>query len=324
MEEAQRLTNQKLRKRRFVGSGFVALQKAALGPASSLDGDAQLLLQNLLHQHGVEIDTEVANASNADKIFGSTVAPPGFLDKKAAETDSDDAEILKGAQSGEISLFLTILKTISDGGFTPVSTKELFKACCLAVRARDVPGSMDAKGKFERASLLERVLSKLILCVFASYLTSNSFLEMVMAALQFMSRDGEMSSEDMISLPLIRPSQELADLERRTFTKCGDWAMDDDFKEKVLRLEQIFTSSSSSWRWLKREFAAPRLAHKDEDSLFLKGVIPASAVAKKPTPQVSSRKRKANTMASSETDVVPSPGSPRTGGIDGTIGSSES
>lgn len=323
MEEAQRLTNQKLRKRRFVGSGFVALQKAALGPASSLDGDAQLLLQKLLHQHGVDIDTEVANASNADKIFGSTVAPPGFLDKKAAETDSDDAEILKGAQSGEISLFLTILKTISDGGFTPVSTKELFKACCLAVRARDVPGSMDAKGKLERASLLEKVLLKLISRVFLHPI-SLKFLEMVMAALQFMSRDCEMSSEDLISLPLIRPSQELADLERRTFTKCGDWTMDDDFKENVLRLEQIFTSSSSSWRWLKREFAAPRLAQKDEDSLFLKGVIPASAVAKKPTPQVSSRKRKANAMASSETDGVASPGSVRTGGIDGTTVSSES
>jgi hypothetical protein len=182
---------------------------------------------------------------------------------------------------------------------------------------------MDAKGKLEMRVFVGKGSFKAHIACFLDPI-SLKFVEMVMAALQFMSRDCEMSSEDLISLPLIRPSQELADLERRTFNKCGDWTMDDDFKEKVLRLEQIFTSSSSSWRWLKREFAAPRLAQKDEDSLFLKGVIPASAVAKKPTPHISSRKRKANAMASSETGGVPSPGSVRTGGIDGTTVSSES
>ena len=149
MEEAQRLTNQKLRKRPFVGSGFVALQKAALGPTSRLSNDAQLLLQNLLHQHGVELDVKVANASIADKIFGSVVAPPDVISKKAANTDSNDMEVLKGAQSGGISLFLTILQAVSDSGSTPISTKELFRACCLAVRASDIPASMDARGKSE-------------------------------------------------------------------------------------------------------------------------------------------------------------------------------
>ena len=129
-------------------------------------------------------------------------------------------------------------------------------------------------------------------------LTFNS-LEMVMAALQFMSRDCEVITADLISLPLIRPSQELADLERRTFSKWGDWTMDDDFKERILRLEQIFASSSSSWKWLKREFAAPRLSQKDEYSLFLKGTIPASAVAKRPAQQTVSRKRKVSTITSS-------------------------
>ena len=131
---------------------------------------------------------------------------------------------------------------------------------------------------------------------------------MVMAALQFMSRDCEVISSDLVSLPLIRPSQELADLERRTFSKWGDWTMDDDFKQKILRLEQIFTSSSSSWKWLKREFASPRLSQKDEYSLFFKGAIPASAMAKRPSQQTVSRKRKANAMASSaETDANASP-----------------
>ena len=142
------------------------------------------------------------------------------------------------------------------------------------------------------------------------FITSFSLLllEMVMAALQFMSRDCEVISSDLVSLPLIRPSQELADLERRTFSKWGDWTMDDDFKQKILRLEQIFTSSSSSWKWLKREFAAPRLSQKDEYSLFFKGAIPASAMAKRPSQQTVSRKRKANAMASSaETDANASP-----------------
>jgi len=149
MKEAQLLTNQKLRKRRFVGSGFVALQKGALGPTSDLDDDSQSLLQNLLYQRGVEIDTKVANTSIADKMFGFMTLPDNALSKKPADIDSDDTEVLKGAQCGEISLFLTILKVISDSGSTPVSTKELFRACCLAVRSRDIPGSMDAKGKCE-------------------------------------------------------------------------------------------------------------------------------------------------------------------------------
>ena len=149
MEEAQRLTNQKLRKRPFVGSGFVALQKSALGPTSRLDNDVQLLLKDLLQEHGVEIDANVANASIADKVFGSVVAPVDALSKKAAHTDLNDTEVLKGAQSGEISLFLTILQAVSDSGSTPISTKELFRLCCLAVRASDVPASMDARGKLE-------------------------------------------------------------------------------------------------------------------------------------------------------------------------------
>jgi hypothetical protein len=150
IEEAQRLTNQKLRKRPFVGSGFVALQKGALGNDSTMDNTAQQLLQNLLHEHGVDIDLKAASASIADKTFGSIIETPDRSSKQAAEADSDDAAVLKGAQSGEISLFLTILNTISDSGSTPVSTKELFRTCCLAVCAREVPGSMDAKGKSVR------------------------------------------------------------------------------------------------------------------------------------------------------------------------------
>jgi hypothetical protein len=263
MEERQRLANQKLRKRPFVGSGLVALQKSAFGSSSTMDGVAQNLLRNLLHEHGVEISVDTAESSTVDKVYGSMVAAPNVQSKGYATVDTKDAEILKGAKAGEISLFLTILKIIDDSTAGPVATKSLFKTCCLAVRPGDVPGSMDAK-------------------------------EMVMAVLQFLSGDCSTDSADLISLPLIRPVQELADLERRTFHKYGDWTFDEDFKEKVLRLEQIFVSSPSSWKWLKREFYSPRLSSKDESAFFLKGAIPASATAKKPNKEPVSRKRKAS------------------------------
>lgn len=129
-----------------------------------------------------------------------------------------------------------------------------------------------------------------------------------MAALQFISSDCQMASDDLPSLPLIRPTHELADLERRTFSQHGEWNLEDDsFKAKVLRLEQIFTCTPSSWRWLKREFAAPRLAQKDEKTLFLKGVIPASAAAKKPPPQTASRKRKSPSDTATNASSSPLP-----------------
>lgn len=262
MEESQRLANQKLRKRPFVGSGLSALQKSAFGPNSTMGNGAQSLLRNLLHQHSVELDFTVAESSTVDQVFGLTVAAPDVLTKVAADVDTNDAELLKRAKAGEISLFLTILKIINDNPSGPVATKELFKTCCLAVRPGDVPGSMDAK-------------------------------EMVMAALQFLSRECEAGSVDLISLPLIRPLQELADLERRTFHKHGKWSFDDTFKEKVLRLEQIFISSPHSWKWLKREFLCPRLSSQEESSFFLRGAIPPSLAGKKAPKEPTSRKRKA-------------------------------
>ena len=261
LEEDQRLANQKLRKRPFVGSGLAALQKSAFGSNSIMCTDAQSLLRNLLHQHSVEIDLNVAENSTADIVFGCTVADPDVQSKNAADVHTNDAEVQRRAKAGEISLFLTILKIIDENPSAPVATKEFFKTCCLAVRPGDVPGSMDAK-------------------------------EMVMAALQFLSRESSASSLDLVSLPLIRPLQELADLERRTFHKHGKWTLDTRFKEKVLRLEQIFVSSPQSWKWLKREFLSPRLSTLEESAFFLRGVIPATLAGKKATKETPSRKRK--------------------------------
>lgn len=261
LEEDQRLANQKLRKRPFVGSGLAALQKSAFGPNSTMCTDAQSLLRNLLHQHSVEIDLSVAENSTTDIVFGCTVADPDIQSKSAADVHANDADIQRRAKAGEISLFLSILKIIDENPSGPVATKEFFKTCCLAVRPGDVPGSMDAK-------------------------------EMVMAALQFLSRESIANSLDLASLPLIRPLQELADLERRTFHKHGNWMLDTRFKEKVLRLEQIFVSSPHSWKWLKREFLSPRLSTMEESAFFLRGAIPATLAGKKASKETPARKRK--------------------------------
>ena len=266
MEESQRSANEKLRKRPFIGSGLAALHKSAFGSKSTMGSVAQNLLRNLFHQHGVEINDEAAESSWADKVYGYTVADPDIQAKSAALVDTPDADIQKRAKAGEISLFLTILQIIDDNPAGPIPTKELFKTCCLAVNPADVPGSMDAK-------------------------------EMVMGALQFLSREFESNSHELVSLPLIRPAQELADLERRTFHKHGDWTLNDTLKEQVWRLEQIFVSSPSNWKWLKREFHSPRLSSKDEISFFLKGAIPASAAGKRVQKEPTSRKRKATSPA---------------------------
>lgn len=277
MEEAQRRANQKLRKRPFVGSGLTALQKSSFGSGSTMGVVAQNLLRNLLHEHSVEVDVGTAESTTVDKIYGSMVAAPDVHTKSAVGVETNDSEILKRAKAGEVSLFLTILKIISDSPASPVATKALFKTCCLAVRPGDVPGSMDAK-------------------------------EMVMAALQFLSGDCSTNSDDLVALPLIRPVQELADLERRTFHMYGDWSLlDEDLREKVLRLEQIFVSSPSSWKWLKRELYSPRLSSKDETAFFLKGAIPASAAGKKANKETVSRKRKASGSPTPSDSSSPTP-----------------
>ena len=258
--ESQRLANQKLRKRRFVGTGLASLQENAFGEVSRMTASAQGLLRGLLHEHGIE--AEVDNDTSAEVYrYESVAVEPDTTSKVAAEVNANEAETQKLATAGKFSLFLTILSIISDSAPGPVPTKTLFKSCCLAVRPGDVPGAMDAK-------------------------------EMVMASLQFLSQDCATSSNELVSLPLIRPNQELADLERRTYYKDGDWSLTDtELRKRILRLEQFFVSSSSSFRWLKREYFSPRLSVKEETSFFLKGNIPAAAAGKKPTKEPASRKR---------------------------------
>lgn len=257
MVEAQRQGNNKLRKKRFMGSGFKALYKNALKPNTKTGSLTKSLLVHLLQQHGIENRTEEVDPENdADAMYGRDGMD---LNRSPATSGTADDNLLQAARSGRLSLFASILSVLEEEK-TPVSTKTFIRTCCLTLRPGDLPGSVDAK-------------------------------EMVLSALHFLSSDCNVRSDQFVSLPLLRPTQDVGDLEKRNYEKAGNWTLS-KIKEQVLRLETIFLSSPSSWKWLRREAMCPRLAKKDEDVFFLKGNIPASASAKR-TKTETTRKRKA-------------------------------
>jgi hypothetical protein len=257
MEDSQKYANEKLRKRRFVGSGLAALRKNAFGPEATMGDVAKNMLMNLLQQHNIEIGGEGDDfETEADELYGDSISG---LNREPLVPDTAENELLGLARSGRLSLFSSLLKVVEDAE-SSVTTKNLLRHCSMTLRPGDVPGSLDAK-------------------------------EFVLSALHFLSSKFEASSDQLLPLPLIQPIQEVGDLEKRSYEKAGEWKLD-EIKDNLLRLEQIFISSPSSWRWLKRETFSPRLPQNDEISFFLKGSIPASATAKK-TKGETSRKRKA-------------------------------
>lgn len=278
LEEAHRQANRSLSKRPFVGSGFLALRETAFGSngsnnngtpqAEPMDGLSQDLLRYLLQQHGVEIpaDNDDSKQVPVNTKYGSTVSTPIEGNKIPVSPGTAATKVLEEARTGKFSLFLSILKIIEECQTGPVPTKTLIKQCCMSLRPAEVPASLDAK-------------------------------EMVLAALHFLSSKFTANSEELQSLPLIRPVQALGDLEKRNWIRVGDWGVD-DIRDKVLRLEKVFVSSPSSWRWLKRETISPRLSKKDEDAFFLKGTVPTKALAKKVSRETTTRKRKAPAQTS--------------------------
>ena len=257
MKEAQKHAIEGLRKRPFVGSGLAALRKNAFGPTSTMGDLSKNILMNLLHQHGIDRRNEEEDfETEADELYGASLSK---LRREANLPDRPEEKVLELAREGRLSLFASILKVIEEGE-SPLTTKTLIKKSCLTTRPGDVPGSLDGK-------------------------------EMVLAALHFLSSNFEAKSEHLINLPLIHSIQEVADLEKKSYEKAGDWKLD-DIKENVLRLEQVFLTSPTAWKWLRRETFSPRLSQEEETAFFFKGAIPASASAKK-TQGGASRKRKA-------------------------------
>jgi hypothetical protein len=258
MEEHQNTANKSLRKRKFVGSGFAALYKQTYGPESVATDTTKLILANLLRQHSVKFDgVEEDFETEADDLYGNRLVIPL---KEAVQNDMGDDEILELARDGKLSLFASLLKVIEESN-SEVTTKQLTRTCCLTPNPGDVPGSIDAK-------------------------------EMVLCALHFLSSSLEASSDQLVSLPLIRPIQQVGDLEKRSYAKKGDWKLS-DILDNILQLEQAFMSSATSWKWLARGKFCPRLSLQDEKTFVLKGSIPASATGKKAKAE-STRKRKAS------------------------------
>jgi hypothetical protein len=258
MEEQQKTANESLRKRKFVGSGFATLYKQTYGPESTATDTAKLILANLLRQHSVAFDGGDEDfETKADDLYGNRLAIP---QKEAIQNDMGDDEILELARDSKLSLFASLLKVIEESD-SEVTTKQLTRTCCLTPNPGDVPGSIDAK-------------------------------EMVLCALHFLSSSLETRSDQLVSLPLIRPLQQVGDLEKRSYAKKGDWKLS-DILDNILQLEQAFLSSATSWKWLERGKFCPRLSAQDEKSFVLKGSIPASATGKKAKAE-STRKRKAS------------------------------
>ena len=257
MDETHRVALESLRKRRHLGSGFAFLQKQALGKRSRTHPAAKSILVNLLKEHDIEYRGWEENAgTEVQESFGSRLLAAR---REAVDLQMGDDDVLDLAREGKISLLASLLKVIEQSD-SPVAAKHLIKTCCLTPRPGDVPGAMDAR-------------------------------DMVLAALHFLASPLDVKSQQFASLPLIRSTQEVGDLEKRSYERYGDWKLS-DILGKVLRLDQAFMSSPHSWKWLSREKFCPRLSSKDELSFFLKGSIPASATGKKAKAE-GTRKRKA-------------------------------
>ena len=261
MEQSQKSGNRNLRKEVYVGSGFAALRKNALGPNSTLGSEAKNLLLAVLQRQNVKLgsigstannnsNAEFDNTTQVDNLYGSAWAP---LNKEANTPGTADDVVLQSARNGKFSIFASILKLIETEEHPPVPTKHIIRHCCLTIRPGDIPGSIDAK-------------------------------EMILASLSFLSSQFTPggSTDQLLNFPLISAVQDTADLERRTYNKVGDWKLQ-DINDKLQKLEAIFIASSpKSAKWLRREAFCPfHLSTKEEITFCLKGVIPPSASAKR-------------------------------------------
>ena len=237
--ERQRSTTRSLRKRKFVGSGLAILRKD-MGSESKIGILSKNILMNLFHQHGIEVDGELESDANKFKGLGLS---KGSLHMET-HTSTDDKPLR--LQTGNRSFFVPLLKVVIESVDSPISTRHILKKVCLLLQPGTLPGNMDSK-------------------------------DMVLAALHFLSSKCETKSDNLLRLPLIRSEKAYGDLERRNFVKMGDWKLE-DIEEKLLKMEELFLSSPSSWKWLKRDSfsLSLKLSKADEEAFFMKGTVPLS------------------------------------------------
>ena len=250
-EESQGNVTRSLRKRKFVGSGLARLRKESLGVESKMGNVAKNILMNLFHQHGIELDGEMESDGSKFKGIGLSERVVR-LSSHSSETEiekSSQNNIVDQSKLGENSIFIGLLDAITKSSTGRVSTRLILSKVCLLLQPGSLPGIMDAK-------------------------------DIVLAALHFLSSHDETKSDQILRLPLIRPLQPYGDLEKRNFEKVGDWKLE-NIKGKLLRMEEVFLSSPSSWKWQKRESLSVRLSQSDEESFFMKGTVPLCATTKK-------------------------------------------
>lgn len=210
--------------------------------------------------------------------------------RKPIDSNMSDERIMQLAQEGELSFLASLLKVIEEEGGS-VTTKFLIKACCLAVEPSKVPALCDAK-------------------------------EMVMAALFFLGNETALPPSNFYpKMPLITPVQQTGDLEKRAYSKNGNWTLDKDdpasqaFLDQVLALERVFYESID-YQWLAREHVCPPLPHGGRDLLLLKGSAPNYIIGKsKKAPAAPRRKTTPKAKKDPEGPALPaaSPGSASAG-----------
>jgi hypothetical protein len=252
-----------LRKRKFVGSGLKLLRKESIGPKSKMGKVARNILMNLFYQHGMEVPDAKKLETETRKYHGAESC--NFQKRDAPKPGCTDDDILRNAQAGKYSMFISIMNII-DAAEVPVPTKVVLEKVCLTLQPGSLPGVMDAK-------------------------------DMVLAGLHFVSSRQNIQSKDLLSLPLIQPVQLYSDLEKRNYIKAGSWKLD-DIRIKLLKMEEIFLTSSSSWKWLQREAFCPRISKDEESIFFMKGTVPPNADPKNCKTE-NSRKGKAISPSSS-------------------------
>mmetsp|Transcript_30743 Transcript_30743/g.35053 ORF Transcript_30743/g.35053 Transcript_30743/m.35053 type:complete len:268 (-) Transcript_30743:100-903(-) len=226
------------------GSGLSFLQN------KNIQGEAKRIMLNLL-----EADPETQDTSHlATSLFYAN----GGLPASVADEKTEESDIIRLAQEGNLSLFLSILRhfdqqTTSLGSSVP--TKTILRSCVLAVNPSCTPGNLDAK-------------------------------DMVLTALQFLSCSA--SLDGRIKLPLIEATDQNLDLEKRIYNKVGQWKWADFENNTALsELEMLFNLSP-----IGREKFVPRfLSDEDEQPLLQKGVIPPSAAPKRKGPAPGFRRK---------------------------------
>jgi hypothetical protein len=250
----------KLRKRKFVGTGVVV----ARNDVSKLSARAKGILNELWHQHkmdnlvplmlddgdcdtttGVEFDDRaiITNRTNKIKVAG-------FVDStNQAELTDSEKKVVNEARKGKFSLFLSIL-TIIEEHVDPIPTKYVLRKLSLILRPSDVPPIMDSK-------------------------------DIILAALHFLSSTYECESDEFLSLPLIVAAQTYSDMEKRNYQKATPWTLD-SIKDKIMKMEDLFFRSPTSYKWLPREVLTPSTLFADEErDFFMKGFLSESISARK-------------------------------------------